>query len=57
MAESGQEKRSPITLAERFDRYRAAVQQVVERGIEHPTYELKRASPKRISPTDWILLS
>ncbi len=42
MAESGQENRSPITLAERFDRYRAAVQQVVERGIEHPSYELKR---------------
>jgi len=30
-------------LAERFDRYRVAVQQVVERGIEHPSYELKRA--------------
>ena len=43
MAESGQENRSPITLAERFDRYRVAVQQVVERGIEHPSYELKRA--------------
>jgi hypothetical protein len=43
MAESGQENRSAITLAERFDRYRVAVQQVVERGIEHPSYELKRA--------------
>src|SRR5229473_989972 len=43
MAESGQENRSPITLAERFDRYCVAVQQVVERGIEHPSYELKRA--------------
>src|SRR6267154_5166511 len=43
MAESGQENRSPITLVERFDRYRSAVQQVVERGIEHPSYELKRA--------------
>ena len=43
MAESTQENRSPLTLAERFDSYRAAVQQVVERGIEHPTYELKRA--------------
>lgn len=42
MAESGQEDRSPITLAERFDRYRVAAQQVVERGIEHPSYELKR---------------
>lgn len=42
MAESGQENRSPITLAERFDRYRVAVQQVVERGIEHSSYELKR---------------
>src|SRR5712664_1745791 len=43
MAESSPENRSPVTLAERFDRYRAAVQQVVERGIEHPSYELKRA--------------
>jgi hypothetical protein len=43
MAESGQENRSSIALAERFDRYRVAVQQVVERGIEHPSYELKRA--------------
>jgi len=43
MAESSQEDRSPITLVERFDRYRVAVQEVVERGIEHPTYELKRA--------------
>jgi hypothetical protein len=43
MAESGRQNRSPITLAERFDRYRFAVQQVVERGIEHPSYELKRA--------------
>jgi hypothetical protein len=44
MAESGQQNISPITLAERFDRYRVAVQQVVERGIEHPSYELKRAA-------------
>ena len=44
MAESGLENRSAITLAERFDRHRVALQQVVERGIEHPSYELKRAA-------------
>jgi len=33
MAESGLENRSPITLAERFDGYRVAVQLVVERGV------------------------
>jgi hypothetical protein len=42
MAEAGQKNRSPITLAERFDLYQVAVQQVIERGIEHPSYELKR---------------
>src|SRR5215510_5925710 len=44
MAESGQENRSPITLAERFDRYRAEIPKIVERGIEHPNCELKRAA-------------
>jgi hypothetical protein len=43
MAESGQRNGSPTALTERFDRYRVEVQRVVERGIEHPSYELKRA--------------
>ena len=43
MAESGQEIRSAITLSERFDRYRVEIQKIVERGIEHPNCELKRA--------------
>ena len=34
----------PITLAQRFDRYREEVQQIVSRGIEHPRYELKRCA-------------
>jgi hypothetical protein len=43
MAESGHENRLPIPLSERFDRYRVEIQKIVERGIEHPRYELKRA--------------
>jgi len=39
-----QENRSPITLAERFDRYRAEVKQIVMQGIEHPRFELKRSA-------------
>src|SRR5438874_3744294 len=43
MAKSGQENRSSTPLSERFDGYRAEIQKIVERGIEHPKYELKRA--------------
>jgi hypothetical protein len=42
MAEPIQKDRLPVTLAERFDRYRVEVQQIVVRAIEHPRYELKR---------------
>ena len=44
MAEFTQENRAPITLAERFDRYCAEVEQIVSRGIEHPRFELKRSA-------------
>jgi hypothetical protein len=44
MAEPIQENRLPVTLAERFDRYKVEVQQIVARGIEHPRYELKRSA-------------
>lgn len=43
MAESRQDNRSPITLSERFDHYRVEIPKLVERGIEHPNCEMKRA--------------
>lgn len=44
MVEPSNDRQIPITLAERYDKYRADVQQVVTRGIEHPCYELKRSA-------------
>src|SRR5258708_27278533 len=43
MAEPKQANKLPADLAARFERYRAEVQEVVARGIEHPRYELKRS--------------
>jgi hypothetical protein len=44
MAEHDQDNRLPTTLAERFEKYRTEVQQIVTRGLEHPRYELKRSA-------------
>jgi hypothetical protein len=44
MAERAEAERSPVTLAERFDSYRSSIEQNVARGIEHPTFELKRSA-------------
>jgi hypothetical protein len=44
MAEPTNPDRSPVTLAERFDSYKSEVEQIVVRGIEHPSYELKRCA-------------
>jgi hypothetical protein len=33
-----------VPLAERFDRYRAEIEQIVTRGIEHARCELKRSA-------------
>jgi hypothetical protein len=42
---AGEQKTSdpPTTVAGRFDLYRRTVPEIVERGIEHPQYELKRS--------------
>lgn len=44
MAESAESEKSPVALTQRFDTYRAEIEQIVTRGIEHPNYELKRSA-------------
>jgi hypothetical protein len=44
LAETGAAEKRAGTLAERFDQYKAEIQDIVTRGIEHPKYELKRES-------------
>jgi hypothetical protein len=44
MAEPRKTIRAPITLAERFDKYKADIEGIVARGIEHSQYELTRSA-------------
>jgi hypothetical protein len=44
MAEPSEPEKVSVPLAARFDRYRVEVEEIVARGIEHPSYELKRSA-------------
>ena len=44
MATSEESDKRPDTLTQRVDRYKAEVEGIVARGIEHPNCELKRSA-------------